>query len=101
MADLESLQLFTDEDLRKEIERRKSVRREQERQARIERNKRIIPALLAVVDTHSRTSCDDENHCNAHVDGCDRCYLLEIRAYGEYDRFDITQTLSFFEVDKS
>lgn len=75
----------SDKELRDELTRREAL--EAERQRNTENNKRRIVeqnvgVFLALVPSHSRTSCSDADPVNASRARCTRCLLLHVEAHG-------------------
>jgi hypothetical protein len=83
----------TDDQLKAELKRREDERKVQER-LRLEAHQKIvldhIDALLSLVPTHGRTSCSDENPCNAYNSRCQRCSLLKAKEYRDASEIQVT-----------
>lgn len=102
-AEQGKIQSFTDEELQRELERRKTSRLAQERAQRDARKARYNTKLTrevidVVCPTHGRTSCSDANTCNADIREstnsgryvrCTRCYLL-----ANLEAFDLDMRLT-------
>jgi hypothetical protein len=80
MTDLKKV---TDEDLKKEVDRRKGIERDR---IRLHRGivEQYVDTLLLFVPKHCRTSCSDEGSSNAQAQTggrirCHRCELLWIK----------------------
>jgi len=88
---------MSDDELEKELSRRRQERLQKRRDERQEANNLIVQhvdALLRMVTKHGKTSCSDASPRNDYINGCDRCTLLNIRASGCMDH-DYKLMLSF------
>jgi hypothetical protein len=82
------LQNVSDADIQKELERRRQVATEQERNSRDLHRVWVLEnkdKLLELVPAHNRTSCSDKNLANAWDGRCVRCVLMEAKAYNNFN----------------
>lgn len=73
------LENLSDDELRNELKRRTEQRQQEEIADRNARHRLILDNITAIIESqrHERTSCSDENPCNAGR--CNKCSLISFK----------------------